>query len=431
MSKPRALRLPASPGILLLLGLLAALLVAPATASAAAATGVTISPIRSEENRAALVQDLDQAVALRAKVVRTEIRWDLLEPTQGAYDQAYVARIDDFMAAAKARGIRVMVTFLGSPCWTTTHPQVRATGCAGALPADSPFFPPADNAAYGRAGAFLAQRHPGTLGWIEIWNEPDHVNEVYWGGPDKAKTYAALLKAAYPAIHVASPKTKVLGGAIVGANGQFLKALYANGAKGRYDALSVHYYDLVLASLRSIRQVQRAAGDRKPVFLGEFGWTSCRPKVTQGGHACVTPGVQAANLRDTFALIRRGSYLSGAITYNLHDTMQYSFGLLTLGQARKPAFAAARTAFGGKGRAAKVGLRLRRSGRSVVASGTGPAADALQIDVFKGGRLRYKATFRLTRDRTFRLRLPSQLGTRGLQVRVHQYWSGTSATKRI
>lgn len=405
--------------------------VGAATAQAAPVTGVTIAPMREADNRLEMLQDLDQAKALSAKVVRTEIRWDLLEPTKGAYDPAYVARLDDFFAAAKARGIRALVTFLGSPCWTSTHPQALSQGCGGGLPAQAPFYPPSDNAAYGRAGAYLAQRYPTTLGWIEIWNEPDHVNQVYWGGPDKAKTYAALLKAAYPIIHVASPKTKVLGGAIVGANGAFLKAIYANGGKGRYDALSVHYYDLVLASLRAIRQTQRAAGDRKPVFLGEFGWTSCRPKATEGGHACVTQGVQAANLRDTFRLLRKGTYIMGALTYNLRDTSQYAFGLLSTTNQRKAAFTAARTAFRGQARAAGVKLKLRRSGGRVVASGSGPVGDALELNVFKGGRLRYKATFRLTRDRTFRVSVPPQLGTRGLQVRVFQYWSGTSATKRI
>ncbi|PTL58483.1 cellulase family glycosylhydrolase [Paraconexibacter algicola] len=421
-SRPRSVLLGAAAA-------LAGLLAAPA-AHAAPVTGVTIAPIRAAENRVEMVRDLDEARALGAKVVRTEIRWDLLEPTQGTYDAAYLARLDDVFAAAKARGIRVLVTFLGSPCWTSTAPQLTA-GCSGTVPQDAPFHPPSDPAAYGRAAAFLAQRFTGTLGWIEIWNEPDHANQVYWGGADKARTYAGLLKASYPLIRAAAPDVKVLGGAIVGANGAFLKALYANGAKGSYDALSVHYYDLVLASIRAIRETQRAAGDRAPLFLGEFGWTSCRPKSTEGGHACVTQGVQAANLRDTFRLLRSASYVQGALVYNLRDTAQYRFGLLSTTQKRKLAFAAARTAFGGGGTAARVTLRLRRSGGTVIASGSGPAGDALGLEVRQGGRLRYTATLRQARDRSYRVRLPRQLGTRGLQVRVRQFWSGSSATKRI
>lgn len=428
MSRSRTLRRRLLPlGALLV----SAFAVAPASpAQAAPVSGVNIAPMRAPDNRAEMLNDLEQARSLGAKVVRVELRWDLLEPTRGTWDPAYSARVDEMFAAAKARGIRVVVVFLGTPCWTSTHPQVLASGCASP-PENAPFYPPADPAAYGATAAELARRYAPTLAWLEVWNEPDHANQVYWGGADKAKSYAALLKAAYPAIRAAAPSVKVLGGAIVGANGEFLKALYANGAKGRYDALSVHYYDLVLASLRSIRQTQRAAGDTKPLWLGEFGWTSCRPKTSEGGHACVSRSVQAANLRDTFQLLRRASYLTGAVVYALHDTPQYSFGLLEPGEKRKPAFAAVRNAIRGTGRAAKVQLRLRRSGGRVVASGTGPAGDALELNVFQRGRLRYKATFRLSRDRTYRLTLPRALGTRGLQVRVYQYWSGGGVTRRL
>lgn len=412
-----------------LLAVLATTLLLPSTGSAFT-SGVQIVSLRQDDNRAQVLTDLVAAKAAGSRVVRVELRWDLLEPQRGSYDPAYLARVDEMFRAAKARGVRVAVVFLGTPCWTSTDPRVLSSGCASP-PESAAFHPPADPGAYATTAAFLAKRFAPTLGWLEVWNEPDHVNEVFWGGADKAKTYAALLKAAYPAIKAASPGTKVLGGSIVGANGEFLKALYANGAKGRYDALSVHYYDLVLASVRAIRKTMRDAGDKKPLWLGEFGWATCLPKSTEGGHACVTRAAQGRNTRDVLALLRKAPYVTGAILYQVRDVPGFAFGVIDEDGRRKPSFAAAKSGFDRKARAAKPTLRLRRSGGRVTASGSGPAGDALELNVFRGGRLAYKATFRLARDRTYRLRLPKALGTSGLRVRVFQYWQNAATQKRI
>ena len=99
-----------------------------------------------------------------------------------------------------------------------------------------------------------------------------------------------MLRAAYPAIKAANPSVLVLAGSLVGSNGNFLRALYAAGIKGYYDGLSVHFYNLTLGSLRSIHEAQLANGDTKPLWLDEFGWSSCWParKIEQE-QACVTP----------------------------------------------------------------------------------------------------------------------------------------------
>ncbi len=82
----------------------------------------------------------------------------------------------------------------------------------------------------------------------------------------------------------------VIAGSLVGYNGVFLRALYAAGIKGYYDGLAVHFYTLTLASLRQFREVQLANGDTKPLWLNEFGWSSCWPRYRiQQEQACVTP----------------------------------------------------------------------------------------------------------------------------------------------
>ena len=106
--------------------------------------------------------------------------------------------------------------------------------------------------------------------------------------------YAAIVRAAYTAIKQADAAVPVLAGSLVGSNGVFLRALYAAGIKGYYDGLAVHYYSLVLASLRAIHEVQLANGDSRPLWLDEFGWSSCYPKQRiQEEQACVTARIQA------------------------------------------------------------------------------------------------------------------------------------------
>jgi hypothetical protein len=334
------------------------------------------------------------------------------------------------MAAARASGVKVLLVVAGTPCWASTAPAADRGACTtDDERRKAAAYPPQDPQAFARVAAFLAGRYRTSLAAFEVWNEPDQANEFYFAGPDKPRRYAALLKAAYPALKRAAPQVPVLGGSLVGANGVFLKALYAAGIRGSYDGLSVHYYDLVLASLRAIRQVQRANGDAKPVWLAEYGWTSCLPARTQGGHNCVSRARQGANETDIVRALRRTSYVKAAVVYTLQDTAQYSFGVLDRAGARKPAFAALRGAFTTARPLRPVKLKLARVGGRLVASGSGPAGDALELDAFQAGALRLRVVFRLDREGRYRLVLPAAI-RRGTVVRVTQYWSGARAQRR-
>ncbi len=421
---------PLRSALLLLCAIVAAAVTAPA-AGAAQDEGLQIAPLRESESIKDVVEDLDLTKAVGGDFARIEVRWDLLEPTRGTVDSAYAGRLQAVVDAAASRGLKLAVTFMGTPCWASTAPSTLTRGCGPDASKTVDSYPPSDPRDYARAAAYVARRFSPTVAWLEVWNEPDHRNELYWAGANKAQTYAELLKATYPVIKDQAPSVKVLGGAIVGGNGAFLKAMYAAGAKGQYDALSVHYYDLVLLSIRQIRQVQKAAGDTAPLWLGEFGWTSCAHKQRrQGGHVCVNSGQQARNLRDVLTAVRRASYVIGSVIYTARDNSELQFGMVRASGSRKPAFKTVRQAFTGRGRPASVQLRLRRRGSQTVASGKGPAGDALQIEVRKYGTLRYRAAFRLTSKGTYSLKLPKQLGTRGLRVRVYQYWMNRSAIRR-
>jgi hypothetical protein len=218
----------------------------------------------------------------------------------------------------------------------------------------------------------------------------------------------------------------VLGGSLVGSNGQFLKALYAAGIKGYYDGLAVHFYSLVLGSLRAIREVQLANGDARPLWLDEFGWSSCYPaQRIQEEQACVTTQTQARNVADTIRSLSQTPWVAAEVVFNLQSSASESFGLTSASGALKPAFAALAGAFSRPlASPHPVTLALRRRGRRVVASGSGPVGDYMGLEAFIAGRLRYRALFVLDRFDRYSISLPAALGTSGMRVRVFQYWAG-------
>jgi hypothetical protein len=195
----------------------------------------------------------------------------------------------------------------------------------------------------------------------------------------------------------------------------------------------VHYYHLTLASLRSIREVQSANGDSRPLWLDEFGWTSCWPRRrTEQEQACVTTKTQARNLRDSVREMSSAPYIAAAMVYKLHDSGAEDFGMLSSAGSRKPAFKALGEAFDRPlGAVSPVTLSLRRRGASAIASGEAPVGDFMVLEAFQGGVLRYRAIFIQDRFDRFSISLPPVLGTSGLRVRVFQLWQGAGhATQR-
>jgi len=384
-----------------------------------AVRGVGITALQTNSSFASIDADLDKARTLHANTVRIEISWSALEPGgKGKRDPAFVSRLDHLVSAAHARHIRPLLFVLRTPCWATSQPG----GCpSGSQSSD---YPPRSAADYGAIAGWIARRYRGRLAGFEVWNEPDHDQQLYFIGPNKPQRYAAILKAAYSAIKRADRRLPVLAGSLVGANGAFLKALYAQGIKGHYDGLAVHYYDLTLASLRSIRQVMAAHGDHKQVWLTEFGWTSCYPgSDSEGQHACVTAAQQANDLGDLFRALRGHSWVHAAVVYNLRDKTDEHFGLLTSGGARKPAFAVVARALGsGLGRPHAPTAHV--SGGTV--SGTVPAGDIVTIQFYNGQQYTGQANLAPDRFGAFSYSLPSQV--QGDRLVVGQPWTGRSVT---
>ncbi len=407
--------------------------VAARRASIAPLGGVNVFGLFNGSTLISADREIAQARALHASVVRAEVRWSTLEPlSRGQIDQHALAFTDRLVSDAAAARIGVIMTVDDTPCWASSAPTDVLRRCVpvGATAGSSPgnAWPPSRPADYGAVVGYLAARYGSHLAAIEVWNEPDQGNQLYFAGPHKPQRYAAILRAAYPAIKRADRSLPVLAGSLVGSKGDFLRALYAAGIKGYYDGLAVHFYNLVLGSVRAIREVQLANGDSKPLWLDEFGWSSCYPRRRiQEEQACVTARTQASNLADTVRALAEAPYVAARVVYDLQNSGTEDFGLMTAAGQHKPAFAALSRALAAPFLSpSPVTVSLRTNRGRLVASGSAPVGDFMQLEAFAGALPLYRALFTLNRFNRYSIALPSVLGTRGLTVRVYQYWAGSA-----
>jgi hypothetical protein len=411
-----------------------ALLALPAAAPAASLLGVQVDTVDDPAGAASQLENVKRA---GGNAVRVEASWAQLEPrAQGERDPAALRAVDRVIDSAATRGIKVVLFLDRTPCWASSFPK---KSCSSDTPNDfaTTRYQPEDPAAVVPLATFLAERYGPRLAAFEVWNEPDQVNQKYWAGPDKVRNYVALMKALYGPLKAANPDLQVIAGSFVGTNGAWLKAMYDAGAAGFYDGLAVHFYDLPLYALKQTRAVQLANGDTTPLWLSEFGWTSCQGKngpMAHGvDHPCVTRATQADALADVFRAVAGIDWIQSAIMYTLKDTdAAYQFGLLDRKGARKPAFAAVRSALRAKpgSTLGRPTLALRRSGSSVVVSGKGSLADLYVLRVYRDDRLRYRAVIRVSRFGRYSVKLPAVLGTSGLRVRLTSDWSGASVARK-
>jgi hypothetical protein len=435
--KPMAGRLPTLPTLILLCLCAAAWLMTSSVAGGAVGArpalaaplgGMNIAGVAGNLPLSLADREIARARALHAKLVRAEVPWSGLEPSgPGKIEPRALAFLDRLVSDAAASGIRVIATADSAPCWASSAPAPLLHKCVVGQPSKANAWPPREPSAYAAFVAYLAARYGTRLAAIEVWNEPDQANEAYFAGPEKPQRYTAVLRAAYPAIKQANPNVRVLAGSLVGSNGVFLRALYAAGIKGYYDGLAVHFYNLTLGSLRAIHETQLANGDNTPLWLDEFGWSSCWPQHrVQQEQGCVSSAVQAANITNLYRSLARTPYVAAAVLYKLQDSTHENFGVLNTSGARKPAFAAfARVLANPFGSPSRVTLSLSRSHGGVLAKGEGPVGDYMQLEAFQGKVLRYRALFTLNRFNRYAIPLPQALGTNGLTVRVYQYWQGS------
>lgn len=301
-------------------------------------------------NQTARVQ-MSQLMAMRAigiSSVRVDANWRWIQPSGPR--AFYWSQLDQEVDSIHAAGMSVDLVIDGCPPWAAS---ANAGGDASPQPASS--------SQYATFAADVAARYaPKGANIFEIWNEPNIVR--FWQPAPSPAAYTADLVAAYAAIKAVDPSAFVISGGLAPAasNGidygpiNFLKAMYADGAKGSFDALGYHPYSFpavpdtyepwsawsqMASTSPSIKGVMASNGDSsKPIWITEFG-------APTSGPSNVGVAAQSTALNQAITYARKFNWIGALYIYTWQDTatgpsIDNGFGLLTSDGSPKPAYSA-------------------------------------------------------------------------------------------
>lgn len=250
---------------------------APRTINAATrgAVGISANSGILWESVTSQAASLDFMRAIGVTGIRIDIPWRWIEATRRTFTWTLVDRVVD---AARARGMSVLGVFTTAPQWASgsSNPQV----------------PPADLTQWATFVRTAVTRYRGKVYAYEVWNEPNG-SEYYAPGPDPS-AYAALVRAAAPAIKQADPQAIVIAGVLGPAPDgyagmmpavPFFRAMLDAGVGDAVDAYSFHPYDddhtmaqaaywdnTAIRQAMEMHTILRARGEgQKKIWATEYG----------------------------------------------------------------------------------------------------------------------------------------------------------------
>jgi polysaccharide biosynthesis protein PslG len=333
-----------------------------ATASAAGPplAGVQTHLLWEGVSPAELDHQLDLVKRSGATITRVDVGWASVEQNgPGGFDRWYVDKLDAVVDAANERGIKLLLTFMSTPCWASTAPAAVKQGCAGSWWSRGvSAYTPADPARYADALGRLAARYRGRVTGWEIWNEPNLRD--FFKASDPAAAYSALARAAYPAVKAADPDAIVVAGALSQSDYAFTQALYDDGIKGSFDAFSIHPYSedaspldprsgtdkrySFIRGVPAIRRVMVRNRDAGPIWLTESGWSTAPIRTSDRWRNGVSEAAQARFLTLQMQQAAKWPWVRATIWYDLLDDsgdpgdLAGNYGLRHTDGSAKPAW---------------------------------------------------------------------------------------------
>jgi hypothetical protein len=295
--------------------------------------------------------ELDAMAATGAKWVRIDFPWDTV---QAGGPGSWSWRQDDTLVQlASERGLHVLAVLAYTPTWARRSVCNTNHAC-----------PPSDPNAFAAFARAAAQRYGSRVSAWEVWNEPNW--DPFWASGPNAADYVNLLKPTYVAIKSVAPRTTVITGGLAPYGDlartpvdakvarehpvNFLKAMYAAGARGYFDGVGHHPYAYPYAPAdccigwnavlytQTLHDVMAANGDgAKKVWGTESG-------APTAGWGAVSEAQQAEWVRQYFALWDNWSFTGPLLFYTLRDfgtdpsNNDDHFGFMRTDLSPKPAY---------------------------------------------------------------------------------------------
>ena len=289
--------------------------------------------------------ELGDVSRIGGQLIRFPFTWATVQPdSPETWDWTVYDRI---FAAARARGLEVILEPSAAPCWA--HPE---TECPPGLAPEPP------NVLHERQWQEFIRRalvRYDNIAAVEVWNEPN-VSSFWLGGPDPAR-YTAVLQATYTAVKSVRPDLPVLFGGVAAFTPNaplergyidFLRKAYAAGAGGYFDALALHpypvpynrpdYRERVLGVIARAREVARQAQHITiPIWITEEGLTTAGP-------GAVSEKAQASRFGALYKLLARVPRLPVVVLHRYFDqpgagNPENGFGVVRPDLSEKPAYA--------------------------------------------------------------------------------------------
>ena len=194
----------------------------------------------------------DDMEALGVDTLRVLVPWGAIQrvPPGDPLEQFFPpdwGRIDLILSLAQEKDMAVLGVLNATPYWGREDGQ----GCALCPPQPGAAPDPELFAAFAaEAVTRFNEQFAGVVSAYEVWNEPNSFRS--WSPVVDPVAYTEVLKAAYTAIKGVDPDATVVAGvlgAVVTFGGftmdpvTFVEQMYANDAKGFFDAISYHPYN--------------------------------------------------------------------------------------------------------------------------------------------------------------------------------------------
>jgi hypothetical protein len=337
-------------------------LLAAAPVAAVQDDHLPVDPIEAIPDRIALIRELG------VTTTRVDLFWAHIAPSRPVRpadpaDPAYDwVRADLIMRELAAAGITPIISVYNTPAWATDAPPPDPGVVINTAAPDPDAFAAFMRAVVDRySGDFMPASGGGALPQVrrfEIWNEPNLAGffapQVEDGRRVAIENYAAMVKAAYPAMKRANPDAIVIAG-VAGPRSsssdtgtgalEWLRGLRRLGIP--LDAYSQHIYPAsapraetdVIPTWNTIDRLLDEL-DRfspgLPLYITEAGYTTA---ATPYRDTRVSEEQQAEYLTDIFTLPQLATpRIPTVVWFNMQDNANWPAGLMREDLSRKPSY---------------------------------------------------------------------------------------------